>query len=229
MKNLVLILLIIAVFFACAVVGYQVAKYFPGGEEPPVVDSDDTSEQHKLIVVHVDSLDSQNPRVISVWFLSLFFHDDLPPTISLGEIYPAADPLVSQIMERSFSLNRDGDPPAAFWQSIRSQNFEWDDYIVLDAVTVNRMLAWIIGPGDYNWVNDALREDPVQVDLLLTQVCEGLGGIDHRQTAPFSWGDLVPAHFHSQLPMEEALAYWERITKSQQPVKCEVVVSSPQK
>lgn len=229
MKNLVLILLIIAVFFACAVVGYQAAKVFPGDEKPPVNALNNPSEQHKLIVIHVDALDAANPRIVSVWFLSLFFHDELPPTISLIQIYPSSDALTSQIMERSFSVNGDRDPPAAFWQSIRAQKIEWDDYMIIDQVTVNRVLGWIIGPGNYDWVNQATRDNPREVESLLKQACTGLGGIDHRETAPFSWGDLVPAHFHSRLPMERALAYWEQITKAEKPIKCEVTVLTTKK
>jgi hypothetical protein len=187
MKNLVLILLIIIIFFACAVLGYQFALNNDNGRATQV---SDPREQHRLIVIHVDALDSASPRIVSVWFLSLFFHEGLPPTISLAKIFPASDALTSQVMERAFSLNRDNDPPATFWQTIRAQNIQWDDYMVLDQVTVNRVFGWILGPGDYDW------------------------------------GDLVPVHFHSSIPMEEALAYWERITKAQELVRCDVVVAS---
>jgi len=223
MKNLVLILLIIIIFFACAVLGYQFALNNDNGRATQV---SDPREQHRLIVIHVDALDSASPRIVSVWFLSLFFHEGLPPTISLAKIFPASDALTSQVMERAFSLNRDNDPPATFWQTIRAQNIQWDDYMVLDQVTVNRVFGWILGPGDYNWVNTALQENPDEVKRLLTQACEGLGGIDNRETQAFSWGDLVPVHFHSRIPMEEALAYWEQITKSKEPVRCDVVVAS---
>jgi len=223
MKNLVIVLLILTVFFACAFVGYQIAGNLDILETTEIPTSGET-QQYRLIVVHVDDLASDNPRLISTWFLSLFFQDGLPPTITFAKIYPASTDEGSLILERSFDLDRDKDPSAFYLQSIRAMHIQWDGFLVMDQMVAERTLNWVIGPGDYSWVASAMRENPGEVKRLLEQACHNVGGIDNRETATFSWGDLVPAHFHSNLPMEKALVYWERVTKSSEPLKCDVVL-----
>lgn len=227
MKNAVIILMAIFVFFLCAIVGYQLATQSSFGQDggPPMDQtSGNKGEQHNLIVVHVDQLDSPQPQLISVWFVQLFFFEGTPPTITFAQIYPTrSESTTSRAIERSYSLSADGEPAPGFWQSIRALNVNWEGFLVVDQMTMDRILAWANGPSDISWVQAALRDNPEEIQRLLKQTCKSVGGIDRREADPFSWGDLVPAHFHSNLRMEAALAYWEKVTNAEMPIKCEVV------
>jgi hypothetical protein len=227
MKGLLLFLVILVVFSACAWLGYQAANRVDLAQVPNQegVDPDQGGSfnegQHNLIVVHVDHMSGVNPQLVSVWYVSLSFLNDTRPHMDMGRLYPSgATPELAQELERSFSLLPNGEPSRGFWNAVKDGGFQWENFLVVDNATVQMVLGWINGPGDYPAILGGPAEQAVVFKDVLMRTCDTMGKLDSRGKAPFSWGDLVPAHLHSNLRMEIALAYWNEITRADQPVIC---------
>ncbi len=226
MKGLILVIII---FLICAVIGFQVANSLDkspiAGQENAAVTNDGTQvQQHNLIVVHVDRLDSQEPRLLSVWFVSLFFVDGSPPVLTIAPIYPARSEERSRSIENAFSLESNGDPSSGFWKVIRSMRFKWEAFLLVDDFAVQKVMEWTNGPGDYPPVLENAQNDPETSQQVLIQTCQSVGGIANRGAAPFEWKDLAPAHLRSNLRMELALIYWNNLTTSELPINCDVLM-----
>lgn len=227
MKGFLLILILLVVFSACAFLGYEAANRMDliqtgGTQQASASGGENFNEgQHNLILVHVDQLAGKQSRLVSVWYVSLTFINDAAPHMDMGRLYPSgATPELAQALQESFTLSPAGDPGRAFWDAIRGGGLRWENFLVVDNVAVQKMLEWINGPGDYPDLLGSRDGNPGLVREVLMQTCGTMSNLESRGEAPFSWGDLAPAHFHSNLNMEVALAYWTRITNKDQPVSC---------
>jgi hypothetical protein len=229
MKNVIFIIIIIAVFLACGTVGYQFANQIdPGLAATPTSPGPEIGkqEQHNLVIVHVDQLDSRKPKLVSIWFVSLFFMENVSPTLTFAQIYPSqTNAKLNQALERSFNLNDNGDPQGGFWKTISGLRIKWEGYLLVDNVTAQTALEWVDGPADYvSILSGGANRTPVTSQFVM-QTCTSLSGLAKRKTDPFTWGALVPNHFRSDLRMEVALSYWNRVT-SLSDARCEVVPGS---
>lgn len=226
MKAVLVILIALLIFFACAMIGYQLGVQTGAiGEAPPQVQpaTVEGSEQHNLVIIQVDQLDAPQPRLVSVWFISLFFLDDASPRLAFVQLYSLQSTTAhAQDLARSFALDSSLEPSAGFWRSVRAFDIEWEAYFVVDNMSSQRIMEWVNGPGDYV----SALQNPGQAQALLTQTCQALTGIASRQGPAFDWTGLAPAHFHSNMRMEIAMAYWDKVTKPEKPVICEVILSN---
>jgi hypothetical protein len=224
MKGLILVIFI---FIICALIGFQVANWL---DQSNVIDQESSvkptefsqARQYSLMVVHVDRLDNPDPRLMSVWFVSLFFVDGSPPILTIAPIFPSHSRAADQALGRAFSLDGQGEPNQNFWKTIRSKKFKWDAFLLVDDFTVQKVMEWTNGPGNYPQVLENVQNDPAGSKQVLIQTCQSIGRISERGKAPFQLGDLAPAHLHSNLRMELALDYWNKLTTSELPIGCEV-------
>lgn len=215
MKNAFVIFLVIIVFFAFGIVGYLLAV--KTGSSPlgsvNVTENVAGKRQHNLAVIQVDQLDNPEPRLVSVWFMSLYFMDSTPPSLAIGQLYPArSDNKMNQSIARSFDLTDAGDLSTGFRRNLDVYHIDWEGYLLVDSTTMQRVLEWINGPGDYTISLSSGADGSASRNQLAGQTCEKVAGIDRRGGTPLEWGDLVPAHFRSNLRMEDALTYWNRVT-----------------
>ena len=226
MKKVVIILLFILVFSACGILGYQLANRMnPAQPQASSAGSGRVGqgEQHNLVIIQVDQLDSLQPHLISVWYASLYFLEDKPPTLTFGQLYPMrANQATNQSIGKSFALDSHGEPSAGFWRNLETFKIKWEGYLLVDNVAMQRVLEWINGPGDYVSILGSGPDGSDQRNQLADQSCQKIAGIDQRQGPSLEWGDLIPAHFHSNLRMEDALAYWDRV-KSARDARCEIL------
>ena len=229
MKNLVLVVII---FLLCALVGYGAAVRFdrvlsPGSTSTPTLDIDGPQgKQYNVILIHVDRLDRPQPRMVSVWFVSLYFIEGAPPTLTLAQIYPTpGNPGPHQSIEGAFSLTQEGTLSPGFWKAIKTLHIQWKGYLLIDDFTVQTVMEWINGPGDFPGVIGATQNNPQESQRILVQTCESFGRLQSHGPAPFDVNDLIPAHFRSDLQMQEALSYWNLLTTSTLPIKCDVLLA----
>jgi hypothetical protein len=228
MKVVILLLIIFLIFFGCATLGYQIADGQDAARaKTPTVDLQGMrSEQHNLILVRVDNLDAQQPRLISVWFVSLFFVNDNPSTLTLAEIYPPkTETAASRILERSFTLSSDGDPAPGFWHAVETYNIKWESFVMIDSAGADELLNWLIGPGAYQGTLQAAEADKGESQRLVEQICGAIVSANSRDIGLFNWTALVPRHFRSSLRMETGLSYWSRMTGAEKPVRCEILMA----
>lgn len=227
MKGLVLVIII---FLICALVGYQVAIYLAPIDDGPGPGTNaevaNPGNGLSVILIHVDHLDRSQPRLVSVWYVSLFFVDGAPPRVALAQMYPAPGiPGRNQAFERSFSLTREGDPSPIFLRGLKSQDIQWEGYLLIDDFTVQNVMEWTNGAGDFTGLLGSTQSNPVESERVLKHTCEDFGQLEQHGPAPFSINDLMPAHFRSDLSMDEAWSYWNSITTSEAPIRCDVLLA----
>jgi hypothetical protein len=228
MKNIVVLLLVLLVFCLCAVIGYSAANDLDltrRQQAPTATSEPGWGEQHNFLIIQVDQLDAQAPRLVSVWFISLFFMDDHPSTLTFAQLYaPYLQNDVARNMEKTFSLTHEGDPSNRFWSVIRDQNIALEGYFLVDQVSTQRLLEWLSGPADYT----TTFFDPAGTQTLVEQTCRSVVSLadqGEKVSRPgFDWTGLAPEHFRSNVRMEIALAYWNRITVGDQVGRCEVIL-----
>jgi hypothetical protein len=227
------VILVIIVFLICAFVGYQVAMQFhelsginpeatmtaPGAAGLP-------QKEYKIILIHVDRLDRPQPRMISVWFISFFFVEGNPPTLTFAQMYPnPANPENHQAFERGFSLTPKGDPAAGFWRVVKTWHIEANGYLLVDDFAVQKVMEWTNGAGDFPGLIGATQDHPDDSERVLMDTCRSVGGIANRTPAPFEFSDLFPGHFRSNLMMADAVMYWTSLTNTTLPIDCDVVLA----
>lgn len=227
MKGLVLVIII---FLLCALVGYQVADYLgPFIDDSGLEANTDVSNPRNdlsVILIHVDRLDLSQPRIVSVWYMSIFFAEGAPPRVTLAQMYPA--PGIAgrnQAFERSFSLTHDGKPSPVFLRALKNQDIQWEGYLLVDDYTVQSIMEWTNGAGDFPGLLGSTQNNPLESEQALKHTCEDFSHLAEHGPAPFSINDLMPDHFRTDLSMDTALRYWEIMTTSAVPIKCDVVLA----
>lgn len=231
MKKFVVFIVAPLIFCLCAVIGYSIASqndFLDLGKTVEPVDSEG-GEQYNVLIIQVDQLDGLKPRLVSVWYVSLFFMDDSPPTLTFGQLFaPYSGTESAQRLARAFALTAGGEPASGFLRAVESFKIRWDAYFVVDYFSTQRMLEWVNGPGEFTRPFD----DPQQTRALLEQTCQSLAGLStrqaplsNRQVPPFDWTGLAPHHFHSNLRMEIGLDYWNRMNSTEEPVRCEIILT----
>lgn len=224
MKKIVVFVVVLLIFFACAAVGYSIASRFDLLELEATIEpvESEAGEQYRLLIVQVDQLDASQPRLVSVWYVSLFFIENAPATLTFAQLYaPYSTAESAQRLEQSFSMIPDGGPAPAFLRTVERFRIGWDSYVVVDYFSTQRMLEWINGPGSYA----AAFETPEETTALLTRTCESLKALSNRENPPFDWTGLAPDHFRSNLRMEIGLAYWNRMTGLEQAIRCDLILA----
>jgi hypothetical protein len=226
MKALVLLMLIILVFLGCALIGFQVANKQdkdPAEKQPAVSVSEITGEQHNVLIMRVDELDSPQPQLISVWFVSLFFLEDNPTKLTLAQIYPSNSAKAGSL-EETFALTGEGEPTPAFWDALEAYGFNWESYVVLDTAGANQFLQWLVGPVDFIDALAAAASNPESNSQMVDQICKSIADASNRELGEFNWSAMIPDHFRSDMRLEAGLAYWDRLVDNG-PARCEILPS----
>lgn len=223
MKKIAL-LLIIVVFLVCAVLGFSLANRVNGdlAVSPETQRYDGKAEQHNMILVQVDQLGSEQPRLESVWFVSLYFLEANPPIVTFAQIFPPRTPTAaSQTLENAFRLDRNGEPATGFWNILRANKLSWEGYMLVDQQALEIALGWLHNGGSWGTALTQKEESTQAVQ----QTCQALVGLADRSMEPFHWSGFAPAHFRSNIKMENSLSYWDRLITTEQPVRCEVILA----
>ncbi len=178
MRAFILLLIAILVFVGCAIVGYNIAQNL----NPSVGSTDGSvdipslpSEQHNYIVLRVDNLRAANPKLISVWYTSLFFVNENPNSLTLAQIYPPKVPSQnSALLERTFAISQEGEPVQVFWDSVKRYRLKWDGYIIFDTEGANLFLQWLVGPTDFLGALDEAAKNQDNSQRMAEQTCQSI-------------------------------------------------------
>jgi hypothetical protein len=224
-----LVVIAIVVFVGCALAGYNIARGInpqPSSPENAVEIPVPLSEQHNYMIVRVDDLGSQKPQLKSVWFVSLSFVSQNPNLLALAQIYPPKTAgQKSTALERAFALSEKGEPAAAFWNAVKQYKLDWEGYILFDAQGANLFLQWLVGPADFQGALEESAKNDENSLRMAQQVCQSITDASGRSLGQFSWSQVIPDHFRSDLQLATALAYWDRMTDPAQSVRCEFLPS----
>jgi hypothetical protein len=180
------------------------------------------SQNSRTILVHVDSLESEQPVLQSVWVAVLFQSKD-QTVLSFVPLFPAppGQPSTASLAQ-SFSMTSQGEPSAAFWRRLKSHQIDWDDFILVDDAGLANSSTWL-GPMDGTNIPVTGLISALPASEVLDLGCRMI------QTAPKTGlrpNSPTPDTNEPGSPqtLEGLFARWKDIAASQHPVKCEVVV-----
>jgi hypothetical protein len=222
MRNILVLLFVILIFFVCATIGFNLASQ-QQLSNPLLQILPISRNQHNLIVVLVDQYQQPSSRLVSVWFVSLYSVESNPPELAFSQIYtPQSTSELSKALGAQFSITSHGDPGNNFWNVMRSHKFDWENYVVLDLPAAGRILEWLTG---LNLNAEALtttlsKEDETAV--LVGLICNSLPGMVDK-TQPFQWREFIPGHLRTSMRLEDGLVYWEMATAFGAPARCDVL------
>ena len=228
MKKIFVILVILIIFFLCALFGFAGAKSgwqafnlslpSTSSTPAPVINT----VQHNFLVIRVDDLQSSRPVLVSAWIFFTTFTD--PPYMIMKILYP--NPRQDGIAA-SFAIDANGKLSPQFEQEIKKLNFPWDGYLVLDSQGLQKINRWILDQpletppydpqnmpdGFTTYVNDSRQW------LLF---CQNMPGMAQRQNT-LSWREITPANLRTDLSFETLILFWDYMTRSNAPPYCEVI------
>jgi hypothetical protein len=222
MRNILVLLFVILIFFVCATIGFNLASQQPSSN-PLLKILPMSTGQHNLIIVLVDQYQQPSSRLMSVWFVSMYTVESNPPELAFSQIYtPQSTSELSKALGTEFSITSHGDPGNNFWNVIRSHKIDWENYVVIDLPAAERILEWLIGQ-DYNAetiITGLGKEEDTKV--LLGLICKSLPETVDRPL-PFQWRELIPGHFRSSMRLDDGLVYWDMVTRFGVSSSCELL------
>jgi len=191
------------------------------------------STQHNLLVIVTDHMELPTPVLRSVWLLI-----NLPSQNSLTfvPLFPASYKNSASrdlILEKSFSLNANGSPSNKFLKNLKQFDFWWDDYVVIDEVSLakfvdlaggikvenNFIKASQIETGAYLSNKDPSKSLRTQYRII-EQLCNKAPLImihpDFRNITPF-----LASHIRSSIPVDIMHKGLLTIYESESIIKCE--------
>ncbi len=187
------------------------------------------AKQRNIIIIHTNELYGQKPALISVWVVFATLSD--PPDLTFKSLYPPVLPSTdTNGLADSFALTPQADPASQFLDHLRSYNFPWQGFVLVDNEAINELAGWINGknPG----LNHQTSANPDEAKLVLQdeqllfrQMCDSLNASDAQRGSKPNWRQIIPGHFHSNFPFDTVIQQWARLTAPDNPPHCEVLVT----
>lgn len=148
MKAVVIILSII-IFTACLIIGIQAGNAALPGEILQPAPSDQpvpsTGGQRTILLISVDDLTYDNPRLVGVWVL---FYRPGYPQLSALALYPQKQlsPAAAGVdLPGAFGLALDRSLTAEFTAELQKYHFAWDGILVIDKTGTRNIIDWLGG------------------------------------------------------------------------------------
>jgi hypothetical protein len=126
-----------AIFTASLIAGFNSGSNIGSGANAigdaystPMASSQGT--QHNLLLIQVDRLGSDQPRLEGVWLMAFYTNT---PRVDLLPIYPSEQTsLVEKVqnLPEVFKLTHSGEPDESFWLEMQAVDTWWNAYLMLD-------------------------------------------------------------------------------------------------
>ncbi len=224
MRKLVIITLTILAFFVCLFLGLQAAGILPGDliKELTGISKESSFSssplQHNLLVLHVDDLQAETPKLVSVWGLIVYYPD---PKLIFQPLYPLPD-TNGMDYPGTFKLREDKTLSPEFIKAVGDYNqIHWDDYIMADDAAYVQLHQFIT-----NEENPAISQQPeIQIaaeQKMISKLCDVLVQKQTEFLLPIRWSLLIPDHLQTSLDLDRTLAKWDILTHGEKPLNCMV-------
>lgn len=201
----------------------------PAGITTPV----SATGQHNLLVVVVDKLNSDQPRLQSAW---LALSIPRSPRLTMLPLYPAAlkgGPKEDARLAAEFALTAEGAPKEGFLKILREKDLWWNHYIVVDHTALEKMVDLLGGfqlGSEQIDGKHAIEKLPSPVDYprpallgqatLLAQLCEGTAA-KLNSSDPKRVLEAFPRHWRTDFTTEEIVGGWQNMKAEGSRLTCE--------
>jgi hypothetical protein len=190
--------------------------------------------QRNLLIIGVDSLDREDPRLESLWLL-LYLPGRSPVTCM--PLYPGvsrAGSLEENPFVQAFGLDRSGKPEPAFFDRLRHEQVWWSGYVLLDEYA---LAAFIDHLGGLEM--DGRRMDGVQAlqgipqpwqdragalggqVALLRSICRRAGARMPEQVELAGYLEQTNRHLLADIDLELEIQEWLGAAGPQPALECE--------
>lgn len=203
-------LLVIVIFIISAVLGFQAAARLSSGQSSqsqqnyglPVL-----STQTNYLLIHVNDLSADNPHLISVWGLFVFYSNS--PQVMLIPLYPTYDEARSTALGSAFKIGKDGQISSRFIDEIQ-QSYEITTvgYVTVDNIGLSYFNKWITGNESQISAITPQTADEKHIVLynsqqFFTTACTQFSRSGVKSFIDqIHWADLLPSHFSTNLSFE---------------------------
>ncbi len=221
MRKLFLILSILA-FLSCLAAGILIAQNSLSSLRESGIPGDvvhpKSPHQQNILLLHVDQLEKNQPELISAWGLILYFPE---PKIILQPIYPTPIgqenfPLAAFKLTKSKNLN-----PRFIQQVALQTQMSWDNYILIDNQALSFFAAELTFDEAFSPENQTTGVISVEGSYF-SRLCDRFAELEQIAFQQIQWDHIIPDHWRSNLPFDEAILHWEKLTSPQNPIQCEV-------
>ncbi len=227
--------LFIFLFLTCGIIGILLANQVHSARiktsptaivfPSPAFGNTDSS-QTNIVLIRVDDLTKDRPKLVSVWIAFLGPVDY--PGLTLMALYPdVLNPSQVQALSDSFRLNESQQPVQAFLEQLSAFRFTWDGYILADSVSISPILTWI-----NNTNTDLTASSATETDhqVILTEeteafkeVCKTLGKTTEVSGPPPNWSAITPAHLKTDLTFEKIMYSWGKLNPPGNAIPCYIL------
>jgi len=183
--------------------------------------------QHNLLLIHIDQLDQEKPRLRSIWLMAYY---DNSPRVDLLPIYPFSKPgseAHNSQLESSFSLTSSGEPVEDFWHAMESINTWWNAYLLLDDTAAQRLgqtLGKITGIENQGGLDNAAPQSsstvPIEVEAgFYSALCKNFTqNTDQNGFAKLLFS--LNGHTHTNLKPGQLHDTWQLLSAYQDDLNC---------
>lgn len=201
----------------CLLIGAKLANItLPENQNQLPLNSNNQDEQIQILVFVVGDLTQKNPVLTSAWSLIMYYQD------SKGVMFV---PLVNEKQDdyidykRSFTLTSENEPLNKTIKFFNTRfKTKWGYYLVLDNFSANYLFNWMVD----NTSGVTYETQPEESDMV-DSVCQKISHNQLKALDSIDWNSLLPAHFVSNLTLEDLNNYWQILLDSNQ-LLCDRIV-----
>ena len=216
MQKFLRILIIIALFMMCLLIGAKLANVSLSADENSTT-APDTQEQNqiRLLVFVVDELNQKNPRLNAVWSVIIYYQD------SKGIMFiPITDKNEEGFkdLNRNFVLTSDKNPHEKTIKYFNTKfKTKWDANIILDHFAADYLIQWITHSSfDMNAMVQPSNSD------LIENMCALITSRELSSLDTLEWTVITPDHFKTNLAFDRIMDGWQKLSEDN-PILCEII------
>ena len=186
-------------------------------------------QQRNLLILHVDSLENENPQLISMW--AIFFYPAESTNITFKQLYPSVntnnEPDIS--FRNQFQVNDTGELNSKTIRAVNKYDIDWSGYILLDTRSLLHLTNWLQMNAIPESIEQAIQNPGAIIQIAdeqqwFNQVCTQLENEDLENLKYLPWNEIIPAHMHTNLYFDDMVTIWDNLARSDYAPHCEVLV-----
>lgn len=226
-----LLFLVIIIFVVSAVLGFQAAERLKSGQSSQDEQNQNLQlnfTQKNYLLVHVDDLTAEKPHLVAAWGLFVFYSQ--PPQVMLIPLYPTYDEAKSAALTSAFRLEKNADLSSRFVDELEKKfDITAAGYVMVDNAGLAQFYKWLTQEEVQVSAANPATADEKHIVLLNGQQFfqRACSQFSQSGTSHFldqiRWGDLLPAHFSTNLAFESLALAAENFKTAGNLTQCTVL------
>ena len=186
-------------------------------------------QQRNLLLIHVDSLESDKPQLVSMW--AIFFYPAESSNITFKQLYPSGNGINDQdiTFSEQFQISDDGELNAKTIRALNKYDIDWSGYILMDTRSMLHLTNWLQIQMLPESIEQAIQNPGAIIQIAdeqqwFDQICTQLESEDLENLNYLPWNEIIPVHMHTNLYFDDMVTLWDDLARSDFAPHCEVLV-----